>query len=194
MATVTKPMTTAELLAMPDDGVQRWLIRGELREKRDVMGGKPMTIRNRFHSRLTVRVAKFLDNWLDARPEPRGAVLGGEAGVRLRKDPETTVGVDVVYVSAEVYAKQPDDTTLVDGVPVLAVEILSPSDMEDEINDKIDEYLSAGTPLVWIVDPHFRTVTVYRRGAAPELVNVDQELTAEPHMPGFRVRVAELFK
>src|SRR4051812_20498514 len=133
MATVTTPMTTEELLAMPDDGVERWLIRGELREKRDDVGGKSMTIRNRFHSRLTTRVSKFLDNWLDGQPEPRGAVLSGEAGVRLRQDPETTVGIDVVYVSAEVYAKQSTETTLIDGVPVLAVEILSPSDTVDQI-------------------------------------------------------------
>src|SRR5947209_20626188 len=93
MATAAKLMTTEELLAMPDDGVERWLIRGELREKREEVGGKPMTIRNRFHSRLTTRVAKFLDNWLDKQPKPRGAVLSGEAGVRLRHDPDTVVGL-----------------------------------------------------------------------------------------------------
>src|SRR5271167_328605 len=105
MATVTTPMTTAELLAMPDDGVERWLVEGELREM-------PMTKRNRFHSRLMVRVGKLLDNWLDEQPEPRGAILGGEAGVRLRQDPDTTVGVDVVYVSAETLARQTDESTI----------------------------------------------------------------------------------
>ena len=34
MATVLKQTTTTEqLLAMPDDGMERWLIDGELREK-----------------------------------------------------------------------------------------------------------------------------------------------------------------
>src|SRR4051794_29039268 len=96
-ATAARIMTTEELLALPDDGVERWLIRGQLREKRDT----DTTKRNRFHSRIMVRVGKFLDNWLDQQPEPRGAVLCGEAGVRLRQDPDTTVGVDVVYVSAD---------------------------------------------------------------------------------------------
>jgi Uma2 family endonuclease len=187
MATVSTPMTTAELLALPDDGMERWLIAGELREK-------PMTKRNRFHSRVMVRVSQVLANWLDQQPEPRGAVLCGEAGVRLRHNPDTTVGVDVVYVSAEVYVRQTDETTLIDGVPVLAVEILSPNDTVDEINEKIDGYLTAGVPLVWVIDPHRRTVTVYRPGAEPELVNVRQELAAEPHLPGFRVPVARLFE
>jgi Uma2 family endonuclease len=186
-------MTTEEFLALPDDGVERWLIRGQLREKKPQPGEKPMTVRNRTHSRLTIRVGKFLDNWLDQQPEPRGEVLGGEAGVKLRRDPDTTVGVDVVYVSAEVMARQSDDTTLIDGVPVLAVEILSPSDTQEEIDEKIDDYLSAGVPLVWVIDPHHRTVEIFRPGAEPALVNVRQELSGEPHLPGFRVPVAQLF-
>lgn len=182
----TTPMTMEQLLALPDDGVKRWLIRGQLREK-------PMTYRNRFHSRALVRVAKFLEVWLDQQPQPRGSVLGGEAGVRLRRDPDTVFGIDVVYISAEVMARQTDETTIIDGVPILAVEILSPNNTVEEIDEKIDQYLEAGVPLVWIVDTRDRTVTIYRPDEEPELVNVRQELSGEPHLPGFRVPVAELF-
>src|SRR5271166_3504265 len=90
------------------------------------------------------RVAKFLDNWLDQQPEPRGAVLCGEAGCRLRRDPDTTVGIDVVYISAELAARESDETSLIDGVPVLVVEILSPGDTQEEVDEKIDGYLQAG--------------------------------------------------
>jgi Uma2 family endonuclease len=186
VAEVTAAMTTEELLALPQNGVERWLIRGQLREKM-------MTVRNRWHSRIMTRTAKFLDNWLDQRPEPRGSILCGEAGVRLRRNPDTTVGIDVVYISAEVAARQTDDTTLIDGVPVLAVEILSPNDTQDEINDKIDDYLAAGVALVWVIDPHHRTVEIFMQGAEPELVNVRGELSGEPHLPGFRIPVSQLF-
>ena len=145
MATVVTPMTTEELLALPDDGVERWLVAGELRER-------SMTIHNRFHSRFhsraMIRVGKFLDNWLDDQAPPRGEVLGGEVGVRLSRDPDTTVGVDVVYVSSDVMIHQTQETTLVDGVPTLAVEILSPNDTIEEIHEKITRYQSAGVPLV----------------------------------------------
>jgi Uma2 family endonuclease len=47
--------------------------------------------------------------------------------------------------------------------------------------------------LVWIIDPHDRTVLIYRPGQEPELVNVRQELSGEPHLPGFRVVVGQLF-
>ncbi len=182
----TPTMTTDELLALPQDGVERWLIRGELREK-------PMTVRNRWHSRIMVRVAKFLDNWLDQQPEPRGAILCGEAGCRLRRDPDTTVGIDVVYISAELAVRESDDTSLIDGVPILIVEILSPSDTQEQVDEKIDGYMQAGVALAWVIDPHDRTVTIYRPGEEPILVNALQELSGEPHLPGFRVPVAHLF-
>jgi Uma2 family endonuclease len=180
-------MSTEELLALPEDGVERELIRGELREK-------PMTIRNRTHSRIEARVAQLLYNWLDAQPEPRGEVLCGEVGCRLRRSPDTTVGIDVVYIDAATAARRPAETTLVDGPPVLAVEILSPSDRQEEIDETVQEYLASGVRAIWIINPVFRTVTVFRPDAPPTMANVNGELTAEPHLPGFRAAVADLFR
>lgn len=187
MATVAAHITTEELLALPDDGMEGWLIAGELRER-------PMTVRNRFHSRTMIRVGKFLDNWLDEQPSPRGQVLGGEVGVRSSRDPDTTVGVDVVYVSADVIVHQTQETTLIDGAPTPAVEILSPNDTIEEIREKITIYQSAGVPLVWVVHPYDRTVTVYRPGYEPDSFNALEELTGEAYLPGFRVTVARFFE
>jgi Uma2 family endonuclease len=179
-------MTTEELLALPRNGTERWLIQGQLREK-------PMTVRNRTHSRLMARLVYLLEKWLETQLHPRGQILCGEAGCRLRRNPDTTVGIDVVYIAANLAQQESDETTLIDGVPVLAIEILSPSDVIEEISEKIDDYLAAGVALVWIVNPHDQTVTIYRPGTAPELVNIRQELSGEPHLPGFRVSVAEIF-
>src|SRR5262245_46953198 len=133
MATVSSPMTTEELLALPDDGMERWLIAGALRERR-------LTIRNRYRSRVLIRAGKFLDNWLDEQPHPRGQILGGEAGVVLRRNPDSMVGVDITFVGADVMVRQTEDTTLIEGIPILVVEILSPSDTIEDINEKIDAY------------------------------------------------------
>jgi len=187
MATVSSLMTAEELLALPDDGPERWLIAGELRER-------PMTLRNRFHSRATIRIGKFLDNWLDDQPEPRGQILGGEAGIILRRNPDSTVGVDITYVGVDGMIRQAGSSTLIEGIPALGVEILSPSDTIEDINEKIDAYLEVRVPIVWIIDPFRRTVTVYQPEAEPRLYNVHDELTAEPHLPGFRVPVARLFE
>ncbi len=182
-------MTTEEPLAMPDDGVERWLIRGQLREKK-----KDMIKRNRCHSRVMSRISQLIGDWLDRQPEPRGEVFDGEAGCRLLHDPDTAFGIDVVYISPELAANPGPDSTMIDGVLTLAVEILSPNDTVEEVTEKVDSYLRAGVPLVWIVDPYHETVTVYRPAVAPEMFNVHQEICADPHLPGFRVPVAKIFR
>jgi Uma2 family endonuclease len=117
----------------------------------------------------------------------------GDAGFRLRSDPESTVGIDLAYISAELAAGTPDDAYLIDGVPSLAGEILSPSDEIEDILEKVQEYLDAGVALVWVLEPVFRTVTVYRPGVEPVLFSASQELSGDPPLPGFRVRVADIF-
>ncbi|HLL89307.1 MAG TPA: Uma2 family endonuclease [Tepidisphaeraceae bacterium] len=180
-------MTTEELLALPDDGtVERDLIAGQLRER-------PMTRRNPFHAGTEADVAHVLISWLKTQPEPRGKVYSGEVGVRIRANPDTTVGIDVAYFSHEVVAANATSKRILDGAPVLAVEILSPSDQQDDVLEKVGEYLAAGVKLVWVVEPVYRTVTVYRPDREPELFNVTAELAGDAHLPGFRVPVAELF-
>jgi Uma2 family endonuclease len=88
-------MTTAELLALPPNGKERWLVAGQLREK-------PMTVRNRIHGRIMARSSHLLESWRQLQSEPRGLVLCGEAGCRLGRNPDTTVGIDVIYVAANV--------------------------------------------------------------------------------------------
>ena len=179
-------LTAEQLDAMPDDGKERWLINGELREKE-------MTRRNQGHSRIEGNIAKLLGIWNDKQPAPRGAVLVGEAGVLLRRNPDTWVGIDVAYISAETVRANPDDESFVEGVPVLVVEVLSPSDKHKEITEKIDAYLSAAVKLVWVVDPALRTITVYRPDAPPQLFNETQTIDAEPHLVGFRAAVRSIF-
>mgnify|MGYP000505612067 CR=1 FL=1 len=183
-AVLPRRLTEEEFLALPDDGIERWLIDGEVRE----FG---MTIRNYFHSHATARVTRFLDTWLDSQPEPLGAIICGEAGVRLSSG--RIVGVDVAYVPAGLKVTEESERTIVDGVPTLVVEILSPSDTAERVAEKIRTYASALVPLIWRLDPNDKTVTVYQPGKPPVLFNETQELTAEPQLPGFRVKVADLF-
>src|SRR5438105_3111491 len=82
----------------------------------------------------------------------------------------------------------------VNGVPALVTDVLSPKDTFGDIDKRIDGYLQAGIPLVWSIHQHDRTVTVYRPDARPQMFNEDQDLSGEPHLPGFRVSVARLFE
>ena len=178
--------TTDELLAMPDDGVRRWLIRGKLRE---VFRG----FRSPQNSRIMLRIGCYLSSWLDRQPLPRGEILCDEVGCRLRRDPDTTVGVDLIYLSPQLAATNPEDARFIEGAPILAVEILLSNDTLEQITEKVAEYLDAGVLVVWLVNPNDRTVVVHRPGLDPEMFNQRQELSGEPHMPGLRIPVAEIF-
>lgn len=59
---------------------------------------------------------------------------------------------------------------------------------------RITEYLRRGVPLVWLIDPEGRDVTVYRSGRDPQVVEEDQELSGEDVLPDLRCRVSEFFK
>ena len=197
MSTLARPITTAELLAMPDDGKRRWVINGELREQEmetGDLGGRTMTIRNRFHSEAMANITGELYIWRSSLPTPRGSVVCGEAGVRLPGEPPTTVGVDVAYVPPGVMVEQSEESTIIHGVPTLVVEILSPNDTVEQLDEMVSTYMTAGVPLVWVVDPHDRTVTIYQPGDEPTLVNARQQLTGGDVLPGFSTPVARLFE
>jgi len=188
MATVSRFMTEEEFLALPDDpDCDRELIRGELRER-------AITTRACAHTIVTTNLGYFLKAWQRLQPVPRGWVLTGDARIRLGTDPSSFVGADLAYVAADARPSDGRKARFIDGPPLLVIEILSPSDEADDVADKIELYLAAGVSLVWIVDPRFSTVTVHRPDARPQLFNVDQEITAEPRLPGFRVAVAEIFE
>jgi Uma2 family endonuclease len=187
MSIATDPqfMTVEEFLEISDDGISRELIHGEVRER-------GMTIHNRFHARATTKLARFLDEWLDGQPEPRGEILTGEAGFRLRGTKDSLVGSDLAYVSATLMGETEAGKLIYDGPPIMAVEILSPSDTHRDVVEKVALYLEAGV-IVWEVDPDFRRVSVHRPGQLSITFYMNHELTTEPELPGFRVLVASLF-
>ncbi len=77
--------------------------------------------------------------------------------------------------------------------PDIAVEVISPNDTGYEVNAKRLEWLRAGVQLVWIVYPIEREVHVYRPDGA-SILHIEDTLTANPVLPDFSVRVAELFR
>lgn len=188
-AVLDKVMTVDEFLALPEDKTKnRMLIRGKLWER------ERMTKRNRVHSRLMVRVSHLLELWLEQQAAPRGEVACGEVGAILDREQNSTVGIDVAYFGPEVASNEATGTTLYDGPPVLAVEILSPSNTQDEVMNKLDGYLACGVQLVWVFEPRRRTVTVYRPDAEPVFFNVTQTLAGDAALPGFSRPVADFFR
>ncbi len=94
------------------------------------------TVRNRFHSQVVVNAAICLGEWWRTRPRPRGAIVCGEAGFRLKGSADSLVGIDVAVASAELVASTDPEEKIYSGPPILAIEVLSPSDTHDDIVDR----------------------------------------------------------
>jgi Uma2 family endonuclease len=75
--------------------------------------------------------------------------------------------------------------------PDLAVEVVSPNDTVYEIDEKVREFLDAGVPLVWVVNPDQRTVAIHRAGGVSVILRENDEISGEDVIPGFRCRVGD---
>lgn len=174
------PKTIKEFERLPDEASRMELVRGQ------VVREPPAGFE---HGALAVRIATCLYSFV--RRHGLGKVLGAETGFVLFDDPPTVRAPDVAFVARD---RLPSDTRGFGRLaPDLAVEIVSPSNTVAEIQDKVFDYLEAGTKLVWVVEPRGRTVTVYRSRDDIRILASTQAIEGGEVLPGFRTPVAEFF-
>lgn len=176
-------MTADELLRLPDNHMRHELIDGELHEW-PLNGGE--------HGYVSGRVAHRLGAFLEQHPDVRGGLFAGGTGFWLTHNPDSVRAPDVAYVGESRLSQ-----ALIPGYPELApdlvVEVISPNDVADELQIKVEQWLRAGSLLVWVLYPETRTAMVYRSGGAVELLHADDTLHGEPVLPGFSCPVGDLF-
>ena len=119
-----------------------------------------------------------------------GVVLAAETGFRLESDPDTVRAPDVAFVARDRIPESPRGFPAL--APDLAVEVLSPDDRAGEVLAKVGEWLSAGTKLVWVVDPARFLARVYRADGSETAVSVDSTLDGEDLLPGFSCPLASV--
>lgn len=149
------------------------------------------------HGRFAGNVFGML--WSFVREHQLGAVYAAETGFVLARNPDTVRAPDAAFVSrerlrAEERSREARRGPYFEGAPDLAVEVLSPGDAPAAVADKVRDFLAAGSAAVWVIDPHERTLTVHRRDHLPRTFTEDDTLDAEPAVPGFRLRVGEIFE
>ena len=121
-----------------------------------------------------------------------GRVLS-EVGFVLRRNPDLVRAPDVAFISQEKLQAHGRTRKFWDGPPDLAVEVLSPEDRISEVLRKVGEYLEAGARMVGVVDPEKRTVSAYRSLHQVRIYSHEEELSGEDVLPGFLLKVAEIF-
>ena len=79
-------------------------------------------------------------------------------------------------------------------VPDLAIEVLSPRDVDRDVNRKLREYFRYGVRQVWHVRPSTGEVYVYDSPKQITVYDGDDILDGGALLPGFRLTLADLFR
>jgi Uma2 family endonuclease len=120
-----------------------------------------------------------------------GGVFAAETGFKLATDPDTVRAPDVAFVTRE-RLPPPGATGYAELAPDLIVEVLSPGDRPGDVLAKVADWLSAGTRLVWVLDPLRRLARVYRHDGSETIVTVEGALDGEDVLPGFTCPLASV--
>jgi Uma2 family endonuclease len=152
-----------------------------------VLVGKAMGFRE---SCLAIALTAFLKGF--AMQSRLGTVSGADGLMRLA--PGLVRIPDVAFIRWEQFPnRQIPRTPIPNLAPDLAVEVLSPSNTEEEMDRKRQDYFGAGCKLVWLVDPDARTVTVFTGPDQSAVLREDQALDGGTVLPGFSLPLRQLF-
>lgn len=77
--------------------------------------------------------------------------------------------------------------------PDFVLELRSSSDQLRTLQDKMQEYLDNGARLGWLIDPSERVVYIYRPGEAVERLEAPREVSGEPVLPRFVLRLTAVW-
>ena len=169
------PMTLEEFLVSDLEGYE--YVKGEL---------IPMSPTSLEHGEIGIRIVRHLDRHV--HENQLGHIYTSDTGFQVG---ERVLMPDVAFVST---ARLPENRKKASPVPPdLAIEVVSPTDTQSGVSEKVQAYLDAGTSMVWVLDPVLKTVAVYQPGDYKLLMDGDT-LTGEDVIEGFSCEVAKFFE
>ena len=174
--------TAEELFHFPDTRRRLELVKGDLFEM------PPPGAR---HGSVAMVVGSLLMAYVQANQ--LGKVFAAETGFILRRNPDTVRAPDASFVATEWLPAGELPVGYLELAPDLAVEVVSPSDRDREVLEKVEDWLRAGTRLVWVIYPANRSATVYRALGDSEQLSEDGSLDGGDVLPGFACILGDLF-
>lgn len=182
VASPSDVLLTAEQFALlPDDGYPVELVQGRV-----VRMPPPFTSSQLVATTLVHHVGTFV------RAHNLG-VVWQEGGVITGRDPDSVRGPDGAFTAWEDLPGGRMPRRGYVGSPRLAIESVSPSDRLSDVRKKGEEYLAAGSRLVWIVDADRRAVYVMRSQRPVTVLTGDDILEGEDVLPGFTLPLPEIW-
>jgi Uma2 family endonuclease len=179
----TMVVTVDEFLALRLPEGKAELVRGEVRVTPPP--GAP-------HGTAATNLLVMLANHVRSRE--LGRAFGDSFGYELIHLPHTVRVPDVSFVRADRLPQGGIGPGLLKLAPDLAVEVLSPSETASDLEEKLDDYAAASTPLMWVVDPIRRTVMVVAANAPVRWLREGDTLDGGDVIRGFSCAIADIFE
>ncbi|MGI2906576.1 Uma2 family endonuclease [Tolypothrix sp. VBCCA 56010] len=136
------------------------------------------------HSRIQANVAVYWRNYKESSGQ--GGEVYTEVACRTNKQGRVP---DVAYLTPELITQFGEPAVLPQSFPLIA-EIVSPTDLAEDVIAKSQEYLQSGCEEVWLVFPENRWIIVITKNQ--RLVFTDSEIVSTQMLKGFNVSVDEL--
>jgi Uma2 family endonuclease len=140
---------------------------------------------------LGMYIGRLLGEHVEA--EDLGLVLGEAGFLRLTGGQIRAPDVTFVPWSEFPGGEAPEDEAFWSVAPVLAVEVLSPTNTRAEIDRKLSELFAAGCKLAWVIDPATKTAKVYTSAKKFKEFDATGTLEGGKVLPGFKLSLADLF-
>jgi Uma2 family endonuclease len=123
--------------------------------------------------------------------DPTVRLFSAQLAYRCFEDPDRMRRPDASIVrSARLVGR--GDAGVLDIPPDFAAEVFSKNDVYRKMVEKVREYLDAGFPLVWLLDPYGRTLTTYTGDGDVAIFTESAEVTLPDLLPEWKCRVADL--
>lgn len=101
---------------------------------------------------------------------------------------------DFSYFTREQIIEMAKDINQEGGIllPAFVIEIISPSDNQNKILEKNQEYFSAGVQVIWLIMPNLKQVHIYSSPKKVQICTDDDICSAKPVLPDFEISVNDL--
>ena len=133
-----------------------------------------------------------LEAW--AKEDGTGVIFSASAGFLLPSGAMRAPDAAWVQRSRLAGLSREDKEKFLPLCPDFVLELRSPTDRVPALEEKLAEYQDNGARLGWLIDPFEKTVHTYRPGTEPEILEEPPLLSADPVLPGFKLRLAEIWE
>jgi Uma2 family endonuclease len=131
--------------------------------------------------------------WYWNRQNKLGVVFDSSTGFKLSNG--ATRSPDVSWIAIERWNSLSDQQKRgfapID--PDFVVELMSPTDNLDDLQQKMREYINCGVKLGWLINPDHKKVEIYRLDRDKQLISNPTSLSGEDLLPGLTVDLSDIF-